>query len=129
MTNSIVRYAAWAAGIILALLALLAFSFVIRLYASLPQTSGRLELAGLRAEAQIVRDEHAVPHIFASNSHDAYYALGVAHAQDRLWQMEFQTHVAAGRLARRGRRPGGCVSNRRAPVGRSRHTRVPGCRA
>lgn len=99
MANSIVRYAAWAAGIILALLALLAFSFVIRLYASLPQTSGRLELAGLRAEAQIVRDEHAVPHIFAENSHDAYYALGVAHAQDRLWQMEITRRALRGRLS------------------------------
>lgn len=99
MTNSIVRYTAWIAGAVLAVLALLAFSFVIRLYASLPQTSGRLEMAGLRAQAQIVRDEHAVPHIFARDSHDAYYALGVAHAQDRLWQMEITRRALRGRLS------------------------------
>ena len=40
-----------------------------------------------------------MPHIFAKSKEDAYFALGFVHAQDRLWQMEFQRRVGAGRLA------------------------------
>lgn len=47
----------------------------------------------------IRRDKHAVPHISAENSHDAFLALGYVHAQDRLWQMELQRRFAAGRLS------------------------------
>ncbi|MEZ4608232.1 MAG: penicillin acylase family protein [Deinococcales bacterium] len=39
------------------------------------------------------------PHIYAKNREDAFFALGFVHAQDRLWQMEFQRRVAAGRLS------------------------------
>ena len=39
-------------------------------------------------------------HIFyAENDADAYYVQGYLHAKFRLWQMEFQTYVAAGRLS------------------------------
>src|SRR5699024_5670204 len=44
-------------------------------------------------------DEHHIPHIFAGNNHDLYFAQGYITARDRLWQMEFQTHAAAGRLS------------------------------
>ncbi|MEL7463661.1 MAG: penicillin acylase family protein [Pseudomonadota bacterium] len=54
---------------------------------------------GLTAEVEIVRDANAVPHIYAANDLDAYYALGLAHAQDRLWQMEIGRRGAQGRLA------------------------------
>jgi len=66
---------------------------------SLPQTSGTVALTGLKGPVDVVRDENAVPHIFATNSNDAYFALGYAHAQDRLWQMELLRRVGAGRLA------------------------------
>ena len=46
-----------------------------------------------------MRDAHAIPHIFAQSAHDAYFAMGFVHAQDRLWQMEFQRRLAAGRLS------------------------------
>ena len=48
---------------------------------------------------KIVFDERLVPHIYAANDLDAYYVQGFLHAKFRLWQMEFQTHVAAGRLS------------------------------
>ncbi|WP_138431389.1 penicillin acylase family protein [Fodinibius saliphilus] len=44
-------------------------------------------------------DQHQIPHIFASSSHDLYFAQGYITARDRLWQMELQTHAAAGRLS------------------------------
>ncbi len=47
----------------------------------------------------MVREPSGVVHIRAANEHDLFFALGVAHAQDRLWQMEFQRRVGAGRLS------------------------------
>jgi len=66
---------------------------------SLPQTDGELRLPGLGAEVAIVRDRNAIPHIFAGSRTDAAFALGVAHAQDRLWQMEMHRRIGAGRLS------------------------------
>jgi penicillin amidase len=76
------------------------------LRASLPQTSGRLELAGLQAPVDIVRDTYGVPHVFAQNDNDAWFALGFLHAQDRLFQMEMVRRIAQGRLAELVGRPG-----------------------
>ncbi len=53
---------------------------------------------GLLDEVQIKYDQRAVPHIFAQNDHDLYFAQGYVLAKDRLWQMEFYTLLAAGRL-------------------------------
>ncbi len=66
---------------------------------SLPQIDGRIEVAGLAAPVTVVRDRHAIPHIEAADLADATFALGFVHAQDRLWQMEFQRRLGAGRLA------------------------------
>src|SRR6187397_1036365 len=54
---------------------------------------------GLTGEVDIVRDTDAIPHIFASNKLDGLFGLGYAHAQDRLWQIEFQRRVGHGRLS------------------------------
>lgn len=67
--------------------------------ASQPDVAGTLRLAGLRDRVVVVRDRNAVPHIQAANSLDAYYALGYVHAQDRLWQMQMNKRIVAGRLA------------------------------
>jgi penicillin amidase len=56
-------------------------------------------VAGLREAVEIVRDEYGVPHIYANNPDDLYFAQGYVHAQDRFWQMEFQRRVGAGRLS------------------------------
>jgi penicillin amidase len=61
-----------------------------------PQT---LQLTGLKGRATIVYDDKLVPHIFAENDEDIYFLQGYITAQHRLWQMEFQTHVAAGRIS------------------------------
>ncbi|RYZ18648.1 MAG: penicillin acylase family protein [Chitinophagaceae bacterium] len=44
-------------------------------------------------------DDRLVPHVFAEQEEDAYYVQGYLHAKFRLWQMEFQTMAAAGRLS------------------------------
>ena len=66
---------------------------------SLPQLDGTINLAGLLAPVEIVRDANAVPHLFATSARDAYYALGFVHSQDRLWQLEMNRRIGAGRLA------------------------------
>jgi penicillin G amidase len=66
---------------------------------SLPQVDGEITVAGLGAPVTIVRDRWAIPHIEAHGLLDATFALGFVHAQDRLWQMEFQRRLGAGRLA------------------------------
>jgi len=58
-----------------------------------------LDVKGLRDEVKVVWDERHVPHIFAENTYDVYFAQGFLTARHRLWQMEFQTHVAAGRVS------------------------------
>ncbi|MGN6394947.1 MAG: penicillin acylase family protein [Mucilaginibacter sp.] len=63
------------------------------------QSSENLTLTGLQDAVTIRYDEHRIPHIFAKNDHDLYYAQGFVTARDRLWQMDIQTRSAAGRLA------------------------------
>lgn len=53
----------------------------------------------LRDSVSVIWDERRVPHIFADNLYDLYFAQGFITARDRLWQMEFQTDAIAGRLA------------------------------
>jgi penicillin amidase len=64
-----------------------------------PKTSGTLQVSGLEDRVEISRDKWGVPHIYAQNEHDVYFAQGYVHAQDRLWQMEFSRRVGAGRLS------------------------------
>ena len=66
---------------------------------SLPQTQGSIALGGLSAPVDVLRDAHGVPHIFARSEADALFALGYAHAQDRLWQMEVNRRIGAGELS------------------------------
>ena len=56
-------------------------------------------LKGLVNEVAVVYDNRMVPHIFARNDKDLYFMQGYVTAQHRLWQMEFQTHAAAGRIS------------------------------
>ncbi len=58
-----------------------------------------LKLTGLLDKVIIRYDEHRIPHIFAQNDHDAYYAQGYVTARDRLWEMDIQTRKASGRLS------------------------------
>jgi len=59
----------------------------------------QLKLKGLQGKVVIKYDENMIPHIFAENDHDLYFAQGYVTASDRLWQMDIQTRQAAGRLS------------------------------
>ena len=71
----------------------------LHLHHSLPKVEGTAQVAGLTAKADIVRDAYGIPHIYAASKHDALFAEGYAHAQDRLAQMEFGVRFGEGRLA------------------------------
>src|SRR3546814_9467835 len=67
---------------------------------SLPDLNGDVTVArALSAPVEIVRERHSVHHIRAASRNDVAFGLGYAHAQDRLWQMEINRRIAAGRLA------------------------------
>ncbi|HEX2914273.1 MAG TPA: penicillin acylase family protein [Chloroflexia bacterium] len=86
-------------GLVLLVLLLTAFLLFWLVLRPLPQTGGTLQVAGLTAEVKVVRDKAGVPHITASNAHDLFMAQGYVTAQDRLWQMDFNRRVGAGRLS------------------------------
>ena len=64
-----------------------------------PDYEGTLTLNGLQKEVEIDYDTYGVPHIYAANAHDAYFALGYAHAQERLFQMVMIRQATSGRLS------------------------------
>lgn len=66
---------------------------------SFPQTSGEVNLPGLHAPVEVLRDGMGIPHIYAQDEHDLFMAQGYVHAQDRFWQMDFWRHIGAGRLS------------------------------
>ncbi|MFN5428144.1 MAG: penicillin acylase family protein, partial [Bacteroidota bacterium] len=53
----------------------------------------------LKGKVDVFIDQKLIPHVYAENDFDSYFVQGFIHARFRLWQMEFQTHVAAGRLS------------------------------
>ncbi|MYE16718.1 MAG: penicillin acylase family protein [Gemmatimonadetes bacterium] len=67
--------------------------------AHLPQIEGSIQVPGLQAEVEVLRDPWGVPHIYASNLDDLFFAQGFVQAQDRLWQMEMYRRAGEGRLA------------------------------
>ncbi|WP_020039986.1 penicillin acylase family protein [Salipiger mucosus] len=66
---------------------------------SLPDYDKTLAVAGTTADIEIVRDNAGVPHILARSDRDAFFGLGYAHAQDRLWQMTLMRRTVQGRLS------------------------------
>jgi penicillin G amidase len=65
----------------------------------LPITSGDLRVTGLDGPVIIRRDRHGIPMIEASSEHDALFALGFCHAQDRAAQLEVLLRVGRGTVA------------------------------
>ncbi len=64
-----------------------------------PIANQELKLTGLQGKVVIRYDDDRIPHIFAENDHDLFYAQGYITARDRLWQMDIQTRSASGRLS------------------------------
>ena len=65
----------------------------------LPDLTSDITSAKIVSGATIYRDRWSIPHIYAENAHDAFFAQGYATAQDRLWQMDFDRLRCLGRAA------------------------------
>ena len=80
----------WAVRAVTAVLILIVLAFGAMYYLaqrSLPEYDVTRPARGISAPVEIVRDHSNVPHIFGKTDADVFFALGYAHAQDRLWQM------------------------------------------
>ncbi|HZO84338.1 MAG TPA: penicillin acylase family protein, partial [Verrucomicrobiae bacterium] len=66
---------------------------------SLAKIEGRLTVPGLQKPVEVIRDQWGIPHIYAQNTHDLFFAQGYVMAQDRLWQMEWWRRQREGRLS------------------------------
>lgn len=69
------------------------------LRSSIPSLDGEMQAIGLRAPVEVLFDPAAVPHVYARDVEDAWFAAGVMHARDRLWQMELYRRATMGRLS------------------------------
>lgn len=99
MTIKILRWTAITLATLAVVIGLVVLQLLGLAERAVPDYAGTMDLPGLSAPVEVIRDEHAVPHIFAESDPDAAFALGVSHAQDRLWQMELFRRVVQGRLS------------------------------
>jgi penicillin G amidase len=66
---------------------------------SASKTDGEEAVTGIAEEIRLYRNDYGIVHIIATTDRDAYFGIGYAHAQDRLWQMDFLRRVGRGRLS------------------------------
>lgn len=64
-----------------------------------PKYEGEIEFSQLSDSVEVIFDQHGIPHIYAQNQADAYFALGYAQAQERLFQMVLYRRLVQGRAA------------------------------
>ena len=68
-------------------------------YHPLPKYHGHVSIDGLNKSVDIYTDTYGVPHIFAQNEEDLFYAAGYYSARDRLFQMSVVNYSVRGELA------------------------------
>lgn len=85
-------------GIILA--GIIAFGIYWTFYRPLPDLNAAIQSPELQQKVEIYWGPHGIPHIYARDKRDLYFALGYVHAQDRLWQMTLSQMAARGWFAK-----------------------------
>ena len=75
------------------------FVFSQDIIAQIPKYSGKVKLQGLQRNVEVFFDRYGIPHIYAKNVKDAYYALGFVQAQERIAQFEVFRRLGTGTLA------------------------------
>jgi len=93
------KYLKWSLWIILGILVVAFIGVYGWLRASLPGYKADLTVKGITGNVEIIRDSYGMPHIYAENDNDAYFALGYCMAQDRLFQMDMLRRAMRGRLS------------------------------
>lgn len=64
-----------------------------------PDYTGTMALPGLMGQVTVKTDEHGVPHIFAENETDLFFAEGYIIARERLFQMDMTRLAGRGELS------------------------------
>ncbi|MCG8636603.1 MAG: penicillin acylase family protein [Desulfobacterales bacterium] len=67
--------------------------------AAVPEYNGTIHLKGLKEEVEVRTDDHGVPHIFAQNREDLYFAQGYIVARERMFQMDMTRLAGRGELS------------------------------
>lgn len=62
-------------------------------------TERTVNLGALRDRVEVLNDDQGMPHIYATNEHDAMLVQGYLTARDRFFQMEIIRKVASGRIS------------------------------
>ncbi len=89
-----------AAGVFLFCFLLGIFLFLILSFSSSrPKEKGDISFSALTTNVKVIWDKWGVPHIFADNDRDLFFAVGYIHAQERMWQMDLLRRVGFGRLS------------------------------
>ncbi|PUA83085.1 penicillin acylase family protein [Nocardioides currus] len=93
------RWTAYVAAVLALLMVLLLVTAVAFVRRPVPDTDGELELPGLDAQVEVIRDDHGIAQIYADTDADLMRAQGFVAAQDRFFEMDVRRHVTAGRLS------------------------------
>src|SRR5262245_53557390 len=67
--------------------------------AVLAQLEGGIKVPGLKEPVEVLRDRWGVPHVYAKNADDLFFAQGFVAAQDRLFQIDLWRRVGVGETA------------------------------
>ena len=89
----------WSAAILLTLVLVSGLAAYFYLKSTLPNYDGHRVAKKLHDKVEIIRDSFGMPHIYAHSDEDAYFALGLCQAQDRLFQMDLARRAGRGRLS------------------------------
>ena len=73
--------------------------YVHRLRTGVGPREGDLTVAGINGPVEILRDSLGVPHVWAEDPVDLFFAQGFLHATDRLWQLELFRRLPGGQLS------------------------------
>ena len=78
---------------------ILFFSLRFYLYPNLPKYEGKVFLNGLKKSVEVFTDKYGVPHVFAKNERDLFFAAGYIAARERLFQMSMVALAVRGELS------------------------------
>ncbi len=96
---ALARWSAYVAAGLALLLVTAMVGGTVALRRPLPQTTGTIDVPGLGAPVEVVRDDHGIPQLYADSLHDLMLAQGFVQAQERFFEMDLRRHVTAGRLS------------------------------
>ncbi|MBW1847613.1 MAG: penicillin acylase family protein [Deltaproteobacteria bacterium] len=65
----------------------------------IPEYSGTIEVQGLQKKVEVRTDKHGIPHIYAENDADLFFAQGYITARERMFQMDVSRLAGRGELS------------------------------